>query len=131
MAAYQLGYTDMVIAAGFIVIMVGFLMQRPTLVTLAMFPVLVAMYTRLARREVREVFGEEYERYAATTPAFLPRPRRQRAKGIPYERFYEKGILVKGRRGGGDRPQRTSTTAPLRLLLSAFALGQLSLRPDA
>jgi protein-S-isoprenylcysteine O-methyltransferase Ste14 len=63
---------------GFILIMVGFLLQWPTLLTLIMFPILVAMYVRLARREeheVREEFGEEYARYAARTPAFLPRLR--------------------------------------------------------
>jgi protein-S-isoprenylcysteine O-methyltransferase Ste14 len=41
-----------------------------------MFPVLVFMYVSLARREEREVlteFGEVYARYAAETPAFLPR----------------------------------------------------------
>ena len=62
---------------GFVLIMVGFLLQWPTLPTLVMFPVLVTMYVRLARREereVREAFGEEYARYAATTPAFFPRP---------------------------------------------------------
>ena len=64
---------------GFVLIMVGFLFQWPTLVTLAMFPILLYMYVRLARREEREVmaqFGEEYRRYAATTPAFIPRLRR-------------------------------------------------------
>ncbi len=62
--------------AGFTLIMTGFLVQWPTLVTLVMFPILVYMYVRLARREEREVraeFGEEYERYAMRTPAFLPR----------------------------------------------------------
>ena len=61
---------------GFILIMTGFLLQWPTLVTLAMFPVLVYMYVRLARREEREAmadYGEAYERYAAGTPAFFPR----------------------------------------------------------
>ena len=61
---------------GFILIMVGFLLQWPTLLTLAMFPVLVTMYVRLARREereVREAFGDTYARYAAVTPAFIPR----------------------------------------------------------
>src|SRR5215207_4125536 len=63
---------------GFVLIMIGFLLQWPTLLTLAMFPILVTMYARLARREEREVleeFGEEYARYAATTPAFFPRLR--------------------------------------------------------
>ena len=62
--------------AGFILIMSGFLLQWPTLVTLAMFPILVIMYVRLARREEQEVraeLGEEYARYATRTPAFFPR----------------------------------------------------------
>jgi protein-S-isoprenylcysteine O-methyltransferase Ste14 len=61
---------------GFILIMFGFLLQWPTLLTLAMFPVLVGMYVHLARREEREVraeFGPEYERYAAKTPSWFPR----------------------------------------------------------
>jgi len=62
--------------AGFVVIMLGFLIQWPTLLTLIMFPILVAMYARLARREEREApvqFGEAYAQYAASTPAFFPR----------------------------------------------------------
>jgi protein-S-isoprenylcysteine O-methyltransferase Ste14 len=61
---------------GFILIMLGFLIEWPTLLTLLMFPILVAMYVRLARREEREtesLFGEVYLRYAANTPAFFPR----------------------------------------------------------
>lgn len=62
--------------AAFVLIMLGFLLQWPTLLTLVMFPVLVYMYVRLARREEREAageFGEAYVRYAERTPAFLPR----------------------------------------------------------
>ena len=62
--------------AGFVLIMIGFLLQWPTLVTLIMFPILVTMYVRLARREEREAlatFGAEYAAYAAGTPAFFPR----------------------------------------------------------
>lgn len=58
----------------FISIMFGFLLQWPTILTLLMFPVLVWMYTRLARQEEREVraeFGEEYDRDASNTPAFF------------------------------------------------------------
>jgi protein-S-isoprenylcysteine O-methyltransferase Ste14 len=61
---------------GFILIMIGFLIQWPTIITLIMFPILVTMYVRLARREEREAlveFGEAYVHYAAHTPAFLPR----------------------------------------------------------
>ena len=61
---------------GFIIIMLGFLFQWPTLLTLLMFPVLVWMYVKLARREESEVmaeFGEEYTSYTASTPGFIPR----------------------------------------------------------
>lgn len=62
--------------AGFILIMFGFLLQWPTLVTVIMFPVLVTIYVKLARREEREVlgeFGDDYRRYSHRTPAFIPR----------------------------------------------------------
>lgn len=62
--------------AGFMLIMFGFLLQWPTILTLAMFPVLVYMYVRLARREEQDAakeFGDAYARYAAATPAFIPR----------------------------------------------------------
>ena len=61
--------------AAFISIMFGFLLQWPTLLTLAMFPILVLMYVRLAQREEREAlaeFGEEYRNYRNRTPAFFP-----------------------------------------------------------
>jgi len=60
---------------GFILIMLGFLLQWPTLITLIMFPILVFMYVRLARREEIEVmaeFGDKYKHYMLSTPAFLP-----------------------------------------------------------
>lgn len=61
---------------GFVLIMIGFLLQWPTLVTLAMFPILLVMYARLAKREERDMlsqFGDEYRRYMAAVPAFIPR----------------------------------------------------------
>jgi len=61
--------------SAFIAIMLGFLLQWPTLLTLAMFPILCVMYVRLAWREEREVmaeFGNQYSQYAAATPAFIP-----------------------------------------------------------
>lgn len=63
--------------AGFILVMLGFLIQWPTVLTLAMFPVLVVMYVRLARNEERaaiDEFGPEYERYMRDVPGFFPRP---------------------------------------------------------
>ena len=70
---------------GFILVMLGFLLQWPTLLTLVMFPVLVIMYVRLARTEEREAlaqFGEAYERYRRTVPAFMPQLRRIGSPGI-------------------------------------------------
>jgi protein-S-isoprenylcysteine O-methyltransferase Ste14 len=61
---------------GFVLVLLGFLLQWPTLLTLAMFPVLVVMYLRLARSEEREAlaeFGEAYRRYMSQVPAFIPR----------------------------------------------------------
>ena len=61
---------------GFIAVMCGFLLQWPTLLTLAMFPILVFMYTRLARTEEREAlaeFGDAYKVYMARVPRFIPR----------------------------------------------------------
>ncbi|MCC6611859.1 MAG: isoprenylcysteine carboxylmethyltransferase family protein [Anaerolineae bacterium] len=61
--------------AGFALIMLGFLLQWPTLITLATFPILIVMYVRLARREEQEAasqFGDAYLVYAKATPAFLP-----------------------------------------------------------
>jgi protein-S-isoprenylcysteine O-methyltransferase Ste14 len=59
----------------FVMILLGFLLQWPTLLTLVMFPILVAMYGRLAvteEREMRERFGAEFDLYAARTPRFVP-----------------------------------------------------------
>lgn len=61
---------------GFILVMLGFLIQWPTLLTLAMFPVLTVMYVRLARTEERNAsaaFGAAYEQYVAQVPAFIPK----------------------------------------------------------
>jgi protein-S-isoprenylcysteine O-methyltransferase Ste14 len=64
--------------------MTGFLLQWPTLVTLAMYPVLVFMYAHLAKREEAEMlaqFGEAYRRYRESVPAFMPRLGASRAAG--------------------------------------------------
>ena len=61
---------------GFVLVLLGFLVQWPTLLTLAMFPFLVVMYVRLARNEEREAlaqFGETYAAYMRRVPAFFPR----------------------------------------------------------
>jgi len=61
--------------AGFVLIMFGFLVQWPTVVTLAMFPILVTMYVLLARTEEGDseaAFGDAWRAYAASTPRFFP-----------------------------------------------------------
>ena len=70
---------------GFVLVLFGFLLQWPTLLTLAMFPFLVFMYWRLAMTEEREAmtaFGDRYLAYKRSTPAFIPRigPRRGEAR---------------------------------------------------
>ncbi len=60
----------------FVTIMFGFLLQWPTLVTLIMFPILVTVYARLAKREEQDViaqFGDAYLHYMHEVPAFFPR----------------------------------------------------------
>ncbi len=62
--------------AAFILIMIGFLLQWPTILTLAMFPILTWQYVRLAKQEEREAeqaFGEAWRDYAKTTPAWIPK----------------------------------------------------------
>lgn len=68
---------------GFVLIMTGFLLQWPTLVTLVMYPVLLVMYGLLGKREEREMlaqFGDEYRRYTQAVPAFIPRFRQPGAQ---------------------------------------------------
>ena len=65
---------------GFVLILFGFLLQWPTLLTLLMFPFLLVMYARLAtteEQEMRKRFGAEYGAYAAHTPRFLPTWRKE------------------------------------------------------
>lgn len=61
---------------GFLAIMVGFLLQWPTIPTIVMFPILIVVYRRLAMQEERAVaaeFGKEWDAYAGRTPRFIPR----------------------------------------------------------
>jgi len=59
----------------FVLVLLGFLLQWPTLLTLLMFPILLVMYGRLAvteEAEIRARFGAAFDRYAARTPRFIP-----------------------------------------------------------
>ncbi len=62
--------------AGFVLIMFGFLLQWPTLLTLIMFPILVWIYVRLAKSEEADAekeFGDAWRVYVKETPAFIPK----------------------------------------------------------
>lgn len=59
----------------FVLVMLGFLLQWPTLITLLMFPLLLWVYVRLAHAEERDAetrFGDRWREYAARTPGFIP-----------------------------------------------------------
>lgn len=59
----------------FILIIFGFLVQWPTLVTLIMAPILIFRYIRLAKTEEKEMlkkFGNEYSSYKSQVPGFFP-----------------------------------------------------------
>lgn len=70
--------------AGFGLVMVGFLLQWPTIPTALMAPLLIWLYWRLGHREEahqRSVFGQDWDRYAAEVPALIPRWRRLAGDG--------------------------------------------------
>jgi protein-S-isoprenylcysteine O-methyltransferase Ste14 len=61
---------------GFIAVIVGFLIQWPTLVTLAMAPVLIIRYLLLAKKEEQNMlkqYPKEYGAYMQKIPAWIPK----------------------------------------------------------
>lgn len=66
----------------FLLILFGFLIQWPTILTVLMFPIIVVMYWRLSLAEEQDAvaeFGDAYHRYAAVTPRFIPNMKSLRA----------------------------------------------------
>jgi len=64
---------------GLLLVITGFLVQWPTLLTVLMAPVLVYAYVRLAFSEeqhMAHLFGDQYREYRRQVPAFVP-PLRQ------------------------------------------------------
>lgn len=62
--------------SGFILSIIGFLIQWPTIITLIMAPMLFLMYTRLAKKEEKEMidtFGDQYIQYMKKVPRFFPK----------------------------------------------------------
>ena len=63
---------------GFILLIVGFLIQWPTVITILMAPILIWRYIRLALSEEKQMiekFRSKYAIYKNQTPGFLPNPR--------------------------------------------------------
>ncbi len=61
---------------GIFVITLGFMIQWPTLATLFLWPFVIWMYVRLAKREEQDVlkrYPVEYQAYMDRTPRFVPR----------------------------------------------------------
>lgn len=60
--------------AGFLIIILGFLMQWPTIPTLIMAPILTVMYIKLAQKEEQSISKTypQYQSYRQNTPTFIP-----------------------------------------------------------
>jgi protein-S-isoprenylcysteine O-methyltransferase Ste14 len=61
---------------GIFLALFGQLIHWPTLPTLVLFPIIIWVYYRLARKEERDMitrFGDEYAVYKGKTPMFFPR----------------------------------------------------------
>jgi protein-S-isoprenylcysteine O-methyltransferase Ste14 len=70
--------------SGLFLVMIGMLIQWPTIITALMFPILVFVYYRLSKREESDmikIFGGEYKKYIERTPMFIPM-------------FKEKGVMA-------------------------------------
>lgn len=60
---------------GIFLILTGWLIHWPTLPTIIMYPVLLWVYVRLAKKEEDEMhreYGQAWEEYAGKTPSFFP-----------------------------------------------------------
>ncbi|MGH2374541.1 MAG: methyltransferase family protein [Candidatus Methylomirabilaceae bacterium] len=87
--------------AALMLVILGALIQWPTLLTLMMAPILIAVYVRLARREDQELlarFGEFYKSYRRRVPSF-----------VPSRLSYLKPSMIPGR-----PPERRITHSPTR-----------------
>lgn len=71
---------------GFVLIMFGFLLQWPALLTSLAFAIVPVAYGRLAHEEEADLaalYGEEWTRYAERTPCLVPRIHRPKALPPP------------------------------------------------
>ncbi len=77
--------------SGLFLVMLGMLIQWPTIITGLMFPVLLYVYYRLSKREEEDmlnIFGDEYRQYMERKPMFIPKWSSQ-----PYLNKAEKDII--------------------------------------
>lgn len=61
---------------GLVLVTLGWLIHWPTIPTVVMWPILVAMYYKLAKKEEKEMvdrFGDRYLLYKANVPMFIPK----------------------------------------------------------
>lgn len=61
---------------GIMLAVFGQTIHWPTIVTLVLFPIIILVYVRLARKEERAMivrFGTEYQDYIERVPMFFPR----------------------------------------------------------
>ncbi len=76
---------------GFLLVIIGFLIQWPALPTVVLFPILVAAYYRLAQREEGALtthFGKQYSAYHIRTPMLVPWWSQQGSKVAVFERLH-------------------------------------------
>ncbi len=83
----------------FILLIFGFLVQWPTLITVIMAPILIWRYVRLAKLEELEMkkqFGAPYSQYLKRTPGFIPslKTLMERVKGEIHEK--SNGVIQNG-----------------------------------
>jgi protein-S-isoprenylcysteine O-methyltransferase Ste14 len=70
---------------GFMLVTLGQFLVWPTIPTAILWPLLVYLYHRQARREesvLAEKFGKKFDEYAGKTPMFLPRIPRRKPKPV-------------------------------------------------
>ncbi|MDT8840143.1 hypothetical protein ParKJ_22210 [Paraburkholderia fungorum] len=104
----------------------GQIVHWPAIVTLALFPVIVLTYVRLARKEEQEItrwFGADYEAYLQRVPMFFPRRARWGQFLNPLEwygnptvcQYACSSFLRRHQRSGidGPRERRSSGSAAL------------------
>ena len=61
--------------SGLFLVIIGLLIQWPTIITVVMWPVLITAYYKLSKKEEEDMereFGDDYRRYRDKVPMFIP-----------------------------------------------------------